>query len=250
MANLYLGKQTIISNNNWDFGNASLNNASRISVNGSIISLPPDFGTFGNTWVSYNDDLNPSNISSVAISSSGKYGSITINGGYIYVSNDYGGSWVQSESLLKNWKKITITALGKNQSACVYGGSIYYSLNYGVNWVQSDASNNNWSNIASSASGKYQSACITGGACYYSNNYGINWHISDSPISDWKSIAISSDGSKQTLVSSSYVYSSVDYGETWNSTIPDDVSFSSVDVAMSSKGDYQTIITNGNGIYY
>ena len=82
MANLYLGNQTIVSDNNWDFGGSNLLNTGSLVVNGTLLCLPPDFDSFGNTLVNY-ALLPPRNYSSVATSSSSQYTSLTVNGGYI-----------------------------------------------------------------------------------------------------------------------------------------------------------------------
>ena len=45
MSNLYLGKQTIVKNNDWDFGGTNVHGANSFSVDGTISSMPPDFET-------------------------------------------------------------------------------------------------------------------------------------------------------------------------------------------------------------
>ena len=87
MSNLYLGNQTIVSDGSWYFGGSNLLNAASLVVNGTILCLPPDFDSFGNTLVNYSL-LPPRNYSSVATSSSSQYTSLTVNGGYIYNSVD------------------------------------------------------------------------------------------------------------------------------------------------------------------
>ena len=106
MANLYLGN-AVVSNGRWDFGGSTLLNASSLLVNGQILCLPPEYETFGNTLIK--DALLPArNYSSIATSSSSQYTSITVNGGYIYNSGDYGNTWVQANSTASAWKKITM----------------------------------------------------------------------------------------------------------------------------------------------
>ena len=247
MANLYLGNKTIVTDGNWDFGGSNLLNASSLLVNGTILTLPPDFDTFGNTLSKY-PTLAPRNYSSVATSSSSQYTSLTVNGGYIYNSNDYGNTWRQANSIQTNWKKITLSALGQYQSACVYGGSIYYSSNYGVNWMASNAATKQWTGVAASSSGQYQSACANDDKAYYSSDYGNTWTGSDLSNGTWNSIAVSSNGKIQTVVSNNSVYTSINYGLNW-SPLNLGLSATTSDVAMSLSGKLQTIIGKGDGIY-
>jgi len=200
MPTLYLGKQTIVKNNEWDFGNVDVFGVNSMNVEGNIISMPPDFESFGINWMDVS--LNNRNYNSIATSSSGKYCSVTVTGGVIYNTADFGTTWSQSNNAPNaNWKQITISANGKHQLVCIQNGGIMYSIDYGVNWSVSDAPTHNWSDITNSATGQYNSASVNDERIYYSHDYGITWVPSDAPIDDWKTISMTSKGDLQTVAS-------------------------------------------------
>jgi len=247
MSNLHLGKQTIVKNNDWDFGGTDVHGANSFSVDGTISSMSPDFETMGKNWTDIS--LNTRNYNSITTSSSGQYCSITVYGGVIFNSNDYGSTWSQADNAPNaNWVNIVSSANGVYRTACITSGTIMYSSDYGITWSSSDASNNNWSKVAMSSSGQYQIACINNGIIYYSLNYGLNWVQSNSTTDDWKSVTISSRGKLATAVSELHIFHSIDYGQTWTIS-SDDTATAAIDVVMSYDGVYQTIIGQTN-IYY
>jgi photosystem II stability/assembly factor-like uncharacterized protein len=247
MSNLYLGKQTIIKNNDWNFGGANVHGANTFSVDGTISSMPPDFETFGKNWIDVS--LNARNYNSITTSSSGQYCSITVSGETIYNSTDYGSSWVQADNAPNaNWVNIVSSANGVYRSACINNGTIMRSTDYGITWSSSDAPDSNWSKVAMSSSGQYQIACINNGTIYYSLNYGVNWVQSNSITDYWKSVSITSRGKLATAVSELHIYHSSDYGQTWTIS-SDDTATAAIDVVMSYDGLYQTIIGTTN-VYY
>jgi len=247
MPDLYLGKQTIVKNNDWNFGNADIRGANSIVVDGNIMSMPPDFDSLGVNWTDIS--LNERNYNSIATSSSGKYCSTTVQGGVIYNTTDYGITWTQSNNAPNaNWKKIAISANGQYQSACIQNGSIMHSSDYGVNWLTSNAVAVNWSDITISASGKYQSACVNVGNISYSNDFGVTWTQSNAPSDTWSAISMSSKGNLQTAVSLQHIYRSTDYGVTW-SVSSGDIITNATSMIMSSDGNRQTI-TGTNGVYF
>jgi len=247
MSNLHLGKQTIVKNNDWDFGGTNVHGANSFSVDGTISSMPPDFETLGKNWTDIS--LNARNYNSITTSSSGQYCSITVSGETIFNSTNYGTSWVQADNAPNaNWVNIVSSADGVYRTACIHNGSIMRSVDYGTTWSSSDASVNNWSNVTMSSSGQYQIACINNGAIFYSINYGLNWTQSNSTTDAWKSVTISSRGKLATAVSELHIFHSTDYGQTW-SISSDDTATGAIDVVMSYDGLYQTIIGQTN-IYY
>ena len=66
---------------------------------------------------------------------SGQYQTAVVYGGYIYVSSDYGATWVQ-KGTSTSWWGISISSTGQYQTAVVYGGYIYVSSDYGATWIQ------------------------------------------------------------------------------------------------------------------
>jgi hypothetical protein len=60
------------------------------------------------------------------MSSDGKYQS-AVGGGQIYVSSDYGNTWVAKDSS-RSWYGVAMSSDGKYQTAVVYNGQIYISI--------------------------------------------------------------------------------------------------------------------------
>ncbi len=186
--------------------------------------------------------------SGIAMSSDGQYQTAVVNGGYIYVSVDYGDTWIFKGSC-QHWKGVAMSSTGQYQTAVVNGGQIYISTNYGETWtLNEDSLTASWTGVAMSSDGVHQTAVVNGGQIYISTNYGETWTLNeDSPTASWTGVAMSSDGVHQTVVASGddgdYIYVSIDSGESWNSK--DDVRKWS-GVAMSSDGVHQTAVAWGD----
>ncbi len=123
---------------------------------------------------------------------------------------------------------------------------------YGKNWVDigfnyagDSLGPGGWISIAMSSLGKYQSAVDHFGDIYISNDYGKIWSIvySINP-GTVMSIAVSETGQWQTVSDGLTIYTSSDYGITWNPVIPStivdnrfDVSLNYYDVNYDINGD-------------
>lgn len=132
----------------------------------------------GETWrnVFEGQDFFDRNWDGISISSDGKYQSAVDNGGFIYISEDHGNTWIQNENLNvlnKNWKAISISATGSFQTAIDNNGGIYVSNDTGKNWRNTTSDLglqiNNWQAVSVSANGQYQTAVVYGGSVYTSN---------------------------------------------------------------------------------
>jgi len=143
-----------------------------------------DYSMFGTTWniLNTNISLTAMNITSIAISATGQYLTVTdgsLNGN-IYTSNNYGKTFNPvTIDISGNWKSVSMSANGKYQTAVqnIVNGKLYKSEDYGSIWtnVPIDISGNgNLKNVSISADGKYQSA-ITDTNIYVSSNKGDNW---------------------------------------------------------------------------
>jgi hypothetical protein len=201
------------------------------------------------------------NWSSSAMSSNGQYQTVLNYGGQIYISNNYGDSFLPKDSN-RRWFDIAMSSDGKYQTAVdtnVLGstGCIHISKDYGNTWIINNNLNPSlpsasWSRVAMSSDGKYQIAgggVFSLGFLYINNDYGFSWNKSPSfpLLKDWRAVAISSDGKYQTVVgsntlnSSSYnIFTSENYGETWEEN-SQTIAFVQK-ARMSSDGKYQTIV--------
>jgi hypothetical protein len=95
---------------------------------------------FGATWTAIQTSVTSTNQNwqTVSVSASGQYQVAAIdftngdynapNGGPIYFSSDFGGSWTQTPAPDTNvWTSISISASGQYITAVVQNGSIYVS---------------------------------------------------------------------------------------------------------------------------
>lgn len=207
-----------------------------------------DFSNFAREWV-YNNDLNANSIS---CSESGKINILTkINGG-LYVSLDYGLSWIltmtptyihdganSSDSTIYN--DAAISSDGKFITA-VSSTSIIVSNDNLDSWITTNNSLNNIISIAMSSNGKIQYVSSNDGI-YISENYGINWRKLSSNNGK---IKCSSSGQNVIIINTKILYSN-DYGNTFK--ISNSESLIWTDLSCSYSGQYQTAITNDGKIY-
>jgi len=191
----------------------------------------------------------------IAMSADGKHMSATTNlGDYIYVSHDYGETWIQKGSP-KYWRQIDMSADGRYQTAVAWcttpGGNdrINISSDYGDNWsAVTTAPLQTWQAVAMSDDGQHRTACSKGtagtvGQIYVSHDSGATWTAKTTTAERWTAVAMSGDGLYQTAVEQNgKIYSSNDYGNTWN-TVSYSFSSTSLDgVGMSNDGKYQTVV--------
>jgi len=176
-------------------------------------------------------------------------------------SANFGNSWVdvgfdsESNSLgPQQWLSIAMSALGTYQSAVNQQGDIYISQNYGKSWYLINTVNPSpVISIGISQDGKYQTIS-DGLSVYICSDYGLTW---DQVLSFNGTgnvfVSVSLCGKYQTVLScGDTLYSSSDYGNTWNPLNPNlnasskDL-FSSIQafptgsMAMSFTGQYQSI---------
>jgi photosystem II stability/assembly factor-like uncharacterized protein len=182
----------------------------------------------------------------IAMSHTGKQQTAVVNGGQIYISGNYGESWIAKDSNRNWYGPIAMSYSGDIQTATVDSGQIYVSTDYGNTWVAKD-SNRNWNGVAMSSSGARQTAVVYGGQIYVSTDYGNTWVAKDSNR-NWMGVAMSHDGTIQTaVVYGGQVYVSTDSGNTW---VAKDFSRNWSGVAMSSSGARQTAVVTGGGRIY
>jgi photosystem II stability/assembly factor-like uncharacterized protein len=166
---------------------------------------------------------------------------------YIYRSLDYGISWlpltsfpVSGSSSQDGNTTIRISNDGK-YITCHNTNRIYYSSDYGTSWkygniVLHDLTES-INSLSMSVSGIYQAITTTNGI-YVSNNGGTNWAMTSLPNA--YTIMVSATGqyiTVFTLSSTSYIYVSSDYGNTFR--MKQTVGKNSNSFCMTSNGKYQ-----------
>ncbi|MGV3772154.1 MAG: WD40/YVTN/BNR-like repeat-containing protein [Verrucomicrobiales bacterium] len=185
--------------------------------------------------------------SSVASSLDGRTLAATANGAAIYVSLDYGTTWVARDSN-RAWSKITCSGDGSVMAASVFNGAIYLSTNSGTSWTATASGNQAWVGLAASADGNVLAAAAQGGSIYVSTNRGSTWLAqSGAGLRNWSSIASSADGRRfVATVNPGQLYFSMDGGVSWRIS---GISASWSSVATSSDGLGIIAAVDGGQIY-
>jgi len=193
-----------------------------------------------------------SNWISVAMSATGQYQSAAIYGGVIWISSNYGQTWVASGSPLLNTRRIAMSASGQYQTAVPINYYMYISSDYGNTWSPTNQAIGGplYNGVRVSASGQYQTVVVNNNYIYQSSDYGTTW-ISRGSSQSWYDIAMSGSGQYQSAVATDgSIYQSSDYGVTWTPiTIPSAVT-TYTHIAFSVSAQYQAIINNGTDNIY
>ena len=254
-----------ISNINWSiclFSKSDVNKMVASTIDGKIYETVDRLNWTTNSSFSI-INLENSSIDKIAISSDGKYQTITMiqylnkNAGFILNSNDYGYTFTKNNNILDNhFFNVAISACGKYQIVCSYGkiddspnlGNLFVSNDFGVNWNKVSVDNTSLISVAISSSGKFQTALSMDKSIYQSYDYGVTWNLLNL-INDifsesymFKEILISSSGEHQTIISLyGYVYQSDNFGKNWykNTALGVGIRFFG---AMSANGDCQSIV--------
>ena len=222
------------------------------------------FDLYGSSWNNKtNTEIGHQKWLVVSISASGKYQSAIEEDGDIYVSNNFGSTWIQraniGTSLTNN---ISISLTGQYQTVA-NGTDIYISNNYGISWNQ--VYNLGFSQIFVSMclTGEYQAVVSSGDSLYQSTDYGQTWTRNTNVNGDLYNsiqsfptagISMSYDGKLQIIVCEA-IYLSNNYGQTWNTTtIIDDINrefddHNWVACDMSSDGKYMAAVEVTGEIY-
>jgi hypothetical protein len=159
-------------------------------------------------------------------------------GGPIFLSTNSGQTWSPTAAPFTNWGSLACSADGTKIAAAAgwytylsffhsHPGPIYVSGDSGTTWTQTAAPIGDWVTIVSSADGTHLAAGAmspSSGACIWtSTNSGVSWTPSAAPLTrnqcTW--LALSADGTRLFAAeASSYIYTSQDFGATWNSSSP------------------------------
>jgi hypothetical protein len=195
---------------------------------------------------------------SIASSSTGQYLAACINGGYIWMSSDYGATWSTkaNASGSRGWVYISSSLDGSLLLACVFGGFVYISRNYGANWSPISGSlptglpSTSWTGTYVNGNGPFLTASVNALAqTYVSSDYGINWRIlANIPALGSGYSSISNNG-KYLLAgrdSGTGGYSSIDYGQTWSQNLFGSINWRNFSVSL----DGRIVVGVGNSIIY
>src|SRR3989338_9202283 len=206
-------------------------------------------------YISYFYDL--------GMSLDGKY-QTGIGSGRIFISSDYGNSWISSkyggvyQPDGEPWylSKLAVSGDGRYQTiiGAFRSGSysmIYLSSDFGKTWTLKKFSGGGFFAVGMSENGKNQ-IILGNNKIYLSSDNGANWAEKTAPFRSGN-IAISKDGKYQTAASSYQIYRSEDTGATWTAIggtlLSSDYNNAYLDVKMSADGKYQTALAKNRQIY-
>jgi hypothetical protein len=238
------------------------------TVQQSASQMQPAWSQFGQNWKQV-ATTNTSSWTGTSLSYSGQYHITVANSGLLYVSSNYGQTWISittSNGLSSNtigWIGCSISSSGQYMAACYQSvgtiGGVYISSNYGQTWNYIQVANAYFEFIVMSSTGQYMTIVPvynSTGYVYISSNYGQSWTQTSQQLSSSMSLAVSYSGQYQVTSSTTSggittMYVSSNYGQTWT------VSYASIigwanGAAMSASGQYMTFIINqqaGIGIY-
>lgn len=195
------------------------------------------------------------NWASAALSSSGENISAVVNGGNIWISEDFGENWVEKNlGTDLAWSSISVSFDSMYQTAVVNGGKIWSSSDFGENWTQLDVEQLAWTSVAMSKNGKYQTAVVYAGNIWTSSDFGETWikiilnSVFPNDVKNFKSVAMNYNGEIQIAVGySSDIIRSINYGETWAQISGTSKSWSSV--CLSYTGQYGLAVSSNGKLY-
>jgi hypothetical protein len=164
------------SGSNWTISSVAINVTSLASNSNSqvIIASATNYLTIttngGVSWFTPSGFASSLKLKNVASDSSGKYLVCTeINIGNIYLSTNYGSSFIKSSAPTSlQWYSLASDSTGQYLTAGANFQSIYISINYGKTWLLTSGSNLNipWTSIASNSEGNMLVAASYGYGIY------------------------------------------------------------------------------------
>lgn len=226
---------TIIKNQNWinikssDDGSYMYAISTNINGLGGIIWK---YTSSNNSWViSSQTALQNQNWQAISCSSDGQRLVVGIYGGGLWLSDNYGSSYVLNTSntnlLNNNWQDIVCDSSGANVIAIVNGGGIWKSSNYGATWTlynDSNTQSKNWKSIVVNTTAQFMVSVASntintniGGGIWISSNYGNLWNlVASTQNKNWVSVEIDASG-QNVIALENYggIWKSNDYGNTW-----------------------------------
>jgi photosystem II stability/assembly factor-like uncharacterized protein len=220
-----------------------------------------------------NTNISSGYFNCVSVSGNGQYqttvqrtqdDNITCNMSTIFVSSDYGNTWLNvsnTNELIQNWTGVGVSDNGQYQIASFQPGFVYMSSNYGLNWMKTTAPEASWYGVAISGNGQYQLAVSNeyksdiNSNVYLSTNFGMSW---ESKLNSklWLNCSISYNGNVMSAIAFSdanevdeygilpvgSIYVSNDLGKSWRSDPNIKDYFTSI--CVSSNGKYILVAAN------
>lgn len=165
-------------------------------------ALSTDAGLFtsnntGTNWsvnrFAYDDKKNLTDKKGIAVSDDGKYITYVCAFTNIYVSNNYGRTFLLKGNI-RDYKDIAMSSDGKIQAALSNLG-VDLSINSGKTWVHSYNNSSLWAKLAMSKNGQKISIVGDGTRVITTKNTGVVWAPdNDSAVKTWSDISMNDKG--------------------------------------------------------
>lgn len=188
----------------------------------------------------------------IVISGNGQY--LGLTSGDIYISSDFGTTWINKATQFSThaWIGISTSSDGKIWNSCSNPTPtpLIISYDYGNTWVPTGPAKS-WGYCAMSSTSQYQS-CLPGVVdyIYISGDIGATWNSALSDLMNWHYVAISSSGQYQIANNlGAYLYLSSNFGVSWIPTGPS-VSGQWSGLAIGSDGQSQQSACVSCGLIY
>jgi len=179
----------------------------------------------------------------VKVSKTGKYQAAVDRLGTVFVSSDYGQTWLINKNN-PGFLSFFMSPDGRFQQILGQNSS-FTSNDFGITWVEKKHSEYFQSPTWSSPDGKYQIAETTTAGVRASSDFGNTWSIVD--IDNGLGLtdaAISGDGKHQMVVNGIAMWESFDYGKTWSKSIQ-----TTSTVNMTDDGKYVIFVSRAANNY-
>ena len=276
---------TILSYGGFYKSFASVSNSSDgkyiATVRGDVRSIEVS-SDYGVNWINPIYDANGTAFSSISVSSSGQYMAVSASDGggnvpgSIFISNDYGKTWLASSS--SGWNAISLSGNAYYAVAVNNNGIYFYNQNGDIgnifslennvplktnyiikgtdSWTITSAPTNiDWPSIAVSGSGQYMvvvgnnpSTTDSSGYIYLSSDFGVTWSNKFTYTQNLVGVAISDNGQYMAAVASGSttgdIFVSSDFGSSWVNKTAASPNYDYTSIAMSSSGQYMVAGTS------
>jgi photosystem II stability/assembly factor-like uncharacterized protein len=138
----------------------------------------------------------------------------------IYVSTDFGLTWIKSNAPLLFWTCIAMDRTGQYLAAGAWsGGGLYISADFGKTWVIKLSGTFDLNSIAYTMNGGRLVAAMNNDGVYMSIDYGKSWQktsASNGNVNNWGAVASCGQGKHLAVAQrGGGIYVSSDFGTTW-----------------------------------